>query len=229
VDSRVRVSIGNLAWHFKMEEGIINTNFGILNPKNLEKGEHSYMALGGAAMITEKGKQLLENIFGASNFERDEKSGFFDARFEVGVEYLEWALKLFADVESEIADHERDRTLDIMAELSRKVFPGYQSILTESEVKLVRADFVRVVRQKLPATGADTSARGIAAKVPTHRLFRIHTLVMPRYLVSHMFGCPVVKVLSEEELKTTDGGSKMGQTREGRPIQNNLFWVPPAS
>ncbi|MEK7126215.1 MAG: hypothetical protein AAB835_01875, partial [Patescibacteria group bacterium] len=119
--------------------------------------------------------------------------------------------------------HEQNPTLDIMAELTGKEFDGYSTILTEDEAKLVHPKFVKVVRQKLPEAGADTSARA-SAEMPTHRLFRIFALMMPSMLFqAKIWQSPVVRILQNWELATTNGGSKAGRTDDGIMIQNNLF------
>ncbi len=221
----VRVSVANLAWYVRMKENNVRYPFAILNPDKLAKGERRYMALGGGAMLNEAGKKMLEEVVGASGFEFDTGIGFYDARFRICERDLESAFKTFSSVDTRGATiYEQDPTLDIMAELSGKEFPGYPTIMSAEETELVRLDFVKVVRQKLPAAGADTSARGVAADVPTHRLFRIFELVMPLALYQgRMMSSPVVKILSNQELATTDGGSKAGVTRDGLIIQNNLF------
>jgi hypothetical protein len=217
---RIRVSIANLAWYAKVMGKDIQHPIAILNPKKLEKGERHYMALGGGAMLTESGKALLERDFGASDFEFDKKTGFFDARFQINEEHLETVFWLFTM--DGMKAHEHDRTLDFMAELSKEEFPGYGHILREDEVKLIRPNFARVVRQKPSEAGADTSVRS-SVELPTRRLFRIFELEMPGMLFEKLHYSPVIRFLSDEELMTTDGGSRPGRTNDGYRIQNNLF------
>lgn len=221
---RVRVSIANLAWYVRIKQNDVRYPFAILNPNKLKKGECQYMALGGGAMLTESGKKALEESFDASDFELDKHTGLFDARFQIYEKDLEAMFGLFSNINGIMKTYEQDRTLDIMAELSGKEFPGYERILDDDEVKLVKANFVKVVRQKPSEAAVDTSARGASAEVPTRRLFRIYELVMPKELYQRkLLHSPVVKILSDDELKTTDGGCKAGLTSDGLVIQNNLF------
>lgn len=222
--SLVRVSIANLAWYVGVRESDVQYPFAILNPSKLKQGERQYMALGGGAMLNEAGKVLLEEVAGATNFEFDKETGFYDARFQIDEGDVESVFRTFSKVGvCGATPYEQDPTLDIMAELSGKEFPGYPTILAEEEVGLVQPIFVKVMRQKLPTVGADTSSRA-KADMPTHRLFRIFELVMPLTLCQQrIFGSPVVRVLKNDELKTTEGGSKAGRTNDGFVMQNNLF------
>ena len=218
---RIRVSIANLAWYVTTIENNIRYPFAILNPGKLAKGEHQYMALGGGAMLTTRGKQELEKTFGASDFEFDEKTGFFDARFQIDEQRLEGVFCLFGNPER-FAWREQDRTIDIMNELIGKEH-GHASIMSESERCFIDCAYVKSVQQKPSEFGVDTSTR-VTAGISTRRLFRIFELRMPQSLYSRKFVCsPFVRILHNHELATTDGGSKSGHTNDGHVIQNNLF------
>jgi hypothetical protein len=217
--SKVRVSIANLAWYARPEGSVFRHFFGIINQKKLaEEGKRQYMALGGGAMLTEIGKNLLEAQVGATNFEFDEKTGFFDARFQVEEDRFESA---FFHFEGYYATLEHDPTLGIMAELTVEE-SGHESIFTADEAKMVRVLPLGVVRQQPAKAGTDTSARA-SAEMPTRRLFRIYELVMPSILFAKLHKSSVVRFLSDAERTTTDGGSKAGRTSDGYLIQNNLF------
>lgn len=223
---RVRVSIANLAWHARVRGTLKQYQFGILDPKKMLAGTRQYMALGGGAMLTEVGKQMLESKFGASDFEFDAHSGFFDARFQVDEKYLEPVFSLFGDLLA-MKKYEQDPTLDIMAELTGKEFPKwYERILDDIKADMVQVLHVRNVRQKPSALGADTSERALGVAMPTRRLFRVYELVMSDPILKNLRSSPAVKFLSEKELKTTDGGSRAGVADDGCVIQNNLFWTP---
>jgi hypothetical protein len=218
--NRVRVSIANLAWRARIEDTVRScVTFGILNPKKMNQ----IMALGGGAMLKVGGKTMLEEVVGATHFEFDEQTRLYDARFQIDAADVNWVFKSFSDVTSSgRTRYENDPRLDIRAELSGKEFPGYPTILTADEVRNIRVGFLRVVYQKLPAVGADTSDRA-KADMPTHRMFRIFELVMPIEIWHKFVHSAVVRVLVDEELATTDGGSKAGKNRDGLIIQNNLF------
>lgn len=218
---RVRISIANLAWYATTVENNIRYPIAILNPNKLKKGERQYMALGGGAMLTERGKKRIEETFGASDFEFDEKTGFFDARFQIDDQHLEEVFCLFGDSER-FTWYEQDRTIDIMNELTGNE-PGHEGIMSESDRCLIDCVYVKSVRQKPSEFDADTSTR-VTADIPTRRLFRIFELRMSQSLYNRKFVCsPFVRVLHDHELVTTDGGSKSGRTNDGYVIQNNLF------
>jgi hypothetical protein len=223
---KVRVSVANLADQMVKRVHLSESHpesFGILNPKKLEQGVRSFQALGGGAMLTPEGKSMLEREYDATDFEFDETTGFYDARFQIDEEHLNTVLAAFSAVGANgAAWFEKDPTLDIKMELSGKEFPGYHTILTPEEVQQVQVRFREVKRQKLPAVGADTSGRA-KADMPTHRLFRKFDLVMSPESYIRCVSSPVLKLLSAEELATTDGGSKAGRTRDGEVLQNNLI------
>lgn len=218
----VRVSVANLAWYMRNNATGVQVPIGILNPKKLMKGEKSYQALGGAVMLTDAGKHMCEGSLGATNLEYDNKTGCFDARFEIHADMLGIALSAFVRV---MHDNglERNPMLDIMNELSGKEFSEeYGTILPADLTKDVVGKFLGTVRQQLP-TSADTSARA-RGDMPTHRLFRIFELSMPEAAFHKVLDSPVVRVLTREELATTNGGACAGHTKDGRAvIQNNLF------
>ena len=225
--AQIRVSIANLAIAVRQQGrhglSLQRRYFGILNPKKLEKGERQYQALGGAAMLTEVGKSVLEEVTGATNFELDKETGFYDARFQIDESDLDCVFQSFSR-KDDIYGYEQDRTLDIMHELTGKAFPGHPSLLAADEAVSIEIAYMTAVIQRQSAPAADTSARGASADVPTRRLFRFYDLVMPESLMGKFFSSPVVRELTYEELKSTKGGSCAGRTSDGFVIQNNLLW-----
>lgn len=219
--ANVRVSVGNLAWYAAQEGGLSTSVFGILNPKKLKKGERQYGALGGAAMLNDTGKKYLEDSYGATDFEFDAATAFWDARFVIDDAHLEDVLSLFADTHGPVQDFEQSRALDIVHELIGQEV-GHEPILTAEEAAKITVRYLFSVRQRPSEATADTSARA-SANVPTRRIFRIFLLIMPKDIYEKFAESPVVRILAEEELATTDGGSKAGVTDDGCVIQNNLF------
>lgn len=116
-----------------------------------------------------------------------------------------------------------DPTRDIIAELSGKEFPEMGTILTPEEAATVDVVYVKTVRQKPAEDGVGTSSRGAAAGVPSRRMFRLYALSVRNTLYDKIGASPIVKILTPEELATTDGGSKKGVTRDGLAIADNLF------
>lgn len=221
--AQVRVSIANLAWYARMRGIEARSVFGVLDPKKLERGIWCYGALGGGAMLNPEGKRLLEDTLDATDFELDLFTDLYDARFRVDEANLELVLKTFSAVDGSGANthFEIDPTLDIKTELFEKKYPGGASILHPDLAPYVQVRFLKVVRQQLPAPGADTSSR--AVDVPTYRLFRIFELEMPGQVFGAFSYSAFVRFFKQGELATTEGGSKEGRTSDGWSIKNNLF------
>ena len=138
--------------------------------------------------------------------------------------HLESIFALFSNVNGIVRNYERDRTIDIMDELTGKEH-GHECIMSPSDRCFIDCVYLKTVRQKSSDFGVDTSTRA-SADIPTRRLFRIFELRMPQsvYLRSFVLS-PFVRILTDDELKTTDGGCKAGRTKDGTIIQNNLFFA----
>jgi hypothetical protein len=194
--------------------------FGIKKPD--KEGRPQYGALGGAAMLNERGKKYLEETYGASQFEADSDTGYFDARFVVDEKQLEEVLALFENILlSNI--YEQSMTLDIAHELVSEG-PGVEKPILSME-EVVQCIFVHVgcVRQRSSDASAD-SLRAKKASIPTRRIFRIFELVMPEGVYGKFVESPSVRFLSPHDVISTKGGSQAGSTLDGTAIiQNNLF------
>ncbi len=218
---RVRVSIANLAWRIRNLHTSEFATFGILNSDKLKQGKRQYVALGGGAMLTDAGKTVLETAYQASDFELDKDTGFFDARFITDESQVETIFDLFKRPSLEL---EQDPTLDILHELSVKQFLGHKDTLRKLVRKAVNPTFLQSVRQGVPEVGKDTSGRALA-DIPTRRLFRIFELWMAGSTFEKFKSSQMVRLLTDDELRTTDGGRTVGRTSDGVPIQNNLFLI----
>lgn len=216
-----RISVANLATSVQMKGQA--WWFGMPNPKKLEAGNWIYQGLGGGAELTEAGKLELEKRFGASNFEKDDRTGVYDARFLVEENMLEAALGFFGDIAGRPNAYELDPTNDIRGELSGKEFPKLGTILSDSEMEGVQIKYMDTVRQKVPDDGVGTSTRAADAAAPTRRLFRRYQIVLPSPLEKKFFSSPIVRVFHEDEIASTNGGANKGKTRDGRDIADNLF------
>ena len=220
--AQIRFSIANLAWYARNMITAERVQFGILNPAKLAKGVKQYMALGGGAMLTQQGKEFLEKEFGATDFEPEGRPGVFDARFRADAEHLEPIFRMFGLHQPAF---ELNPTLDIMEELSGKEHPeSGPGLLKEKDLERVFCTFRFSIRQAPAKTGEDTSSRA-SDSLATRRLFRVCELQMPEDVYLQFVSSPGVKVLSEEELRSTQGGATAGVGSDGTPIQNNLFLV----
>ncbi len=169
-------------------------------------------------MLTEEGKKTIERSFGAYDFEQDKGTGFYDARFKTYEKHLEEVFRLFF---GDTKGMEKDRTLDIREELTKKEF-GDRPLLSEEDAQQVSFRQMMTVRQA-PATQDDTSARA-SHDVETRRLFRIFCINMPNCaMYDDFFLSKSVVRLSGPERRTTRHGACAGITKDGLLIQNNLF------
>lgn len=211
---KVRISVGNLAPRFVVAETGEAHFLGILNRKALEKGRRMVGAVGGAAELTSEGKALLESHFGATEFER------LDARFIVDEGDLEAVLGIFESRDSRI--YETDAAREIAEELATKELPIQNSpVLSAEEVAQIEVNYVKTLRQK--SSGGPGSARE-SVEVPTRRLFNIFEVVVPATIFEKIKSSPAIYILSEEEIASTEGGSRKGKAADGAELADNLLW-----
>lgn len=220
----IRISVGNLA-SFIVSGGGSYHRFGIPNMKKLEAGERSYQALGGAARLTPFGVAHLMCEFGASRFELDAKTGLYDARFLVDEAHVENVFKFFNDIAGEMNHIAEDNPIgDILEELTGEEAPSYLSpIVPKERVGEVMLVYHDSVRQKASADGIGTSARAAVNAVPTRRIFRRYTLILPGDLYFAAVARGTIRLLRASEVATTEGGSRKGITRDGAGIADNIF------
>lgn len=212
---KVRISIGNLAPQLTLAGATWAEFFGILNRKAFEKGRHQVNPVGGAALMTENGKRILERSYGAEFQEG------FDARFVVDERHLENILLLFETRDPSF--YEIDPRREIMEELSTKELPLQDSpVMSPEEAACIRIDFVKSMRQ-LPK--ASTSAREVA-EMPTYRLFNLFRLTLPALPQPHLeliLNSPAVRIIAYDSMRDIRSG-KRAQTSEGWQIGDNFMW-----
>lgn len=187
-------------------------NLAVLNKKALAKSERLWTPFGGGAMLTESGKGYLERRFNAHAFELDADTGFFDARFLVNASHVQ---RIFSKFNVFRTDFEHNASLDALQEIEEL------NLFTSSERAQLQLIFEKNALQAVAAVGTDTSTR--ASAVPTHRLFRIHTLLMPDRLFEKLFLQSYIRSLTDIDIATTEGGLRKGNTADGDAIQNNFF------
>ncbi len=211
-DSDVRVSIENLVWTaVNTTTGEIR-NLAVLNKKALAKGERMWAPFGGGAMLTVAGENFLRQHFEAHSFELDKDTGYYYARFLVSGSHVQ---RIFSKFNSFRTDFEHDASLDAVQEIKEL---GLFSSSQRAQLQLV---FEKSALQAVATVGTDTSTR--AQSVPTHRLFRIHSLYLPGRLFDKLFLQPYIRSLTDTEIATTEGGLRKGNTLDGDAIQNNFF------
>ncbi len=208
----VRVSVGNLAPRVVVKETGNIIFFGVLNSASYRKGEKRIGALGGAAELTVWGRKFLEDNFGASDFEGE------DARFVVDDAHLEAIFEIFFNRDPKF--FETDPTREIVEELTKEKIASLGTILQPEDVAGAVVQYVKTVRQK---QGAGTSAREKEG-MPTRRIFHFFDLLVSEEVLLKMMDHETFHLLSDEDVLTTEGGSKKGRTSSGIEIADNIFW-----
>lgn len=217
---KVRISVANLASYLKNKDTGEVVAIGILNNKRFAKGERFLQALGGAATMTTKGRNLMEETYQAEFLgEGGDKD---DARFVVPARYAEEILSLF---EKRPSLCERSPMREVLHELEQECF-GNHTILLPGALTGVYSALTGVFRQA-SAEGAGTSARAQAQCIPTRRLFFVHTLCVSRMVFENLCRSSYMQTLSTRELNTTQMGRTKGVAYDGTPMADNLCgWIP---
>lgn len=218
----VRVSVANLATDLVSLGSGINYRIAFLSPGAYRKKIKRFQALGGASQLTLLGVEVIREKFNAREFERDETTGFTDARFVVNELDFEAVFRRFELLAGTTNSFEHDPGDDIRHELCDSELPGIPPALTPEDIATVKVIYQKTVRQPVPETGTGTSLRE-RPDMPTRRLFRIYTLYAPEAVVKKIVQSPAVRVLTLEELATTVGGSRKGHTYDGIELADNLF------
>lgn len=221
--AQVRVSVANLAVFLQRRGANMVEIFGIPNSKKLVEGTMIYQALGGAAELTDEGKEFFGRKFCAEKFEKDKRTGRFDARFLVGEENLEEVFSMFASMAEKAGQYEWSPIGDILDELSGKEFPGMGAIVSPDEMAGTEIVYVKTVRQAIADDGVGTSDRAASVAVPTRRMFRLYKIVVDDKLYEKLRASPILRFFTEEELASTEGGKKKGVTSDGYALADNLF------
>jgi len=208
----IRISIGNLAPRLIVKETGAVRFFGVLNSASFRKGHKRIGALGGAAELTQLGKEYLENNFEAHDFEG------MDARFVVDDSHLETIFEIFSRRDPDF--FEIDPAREIMEEFVREKILSFGPILTAEEASGITFRFVKTLEQK---AGGGTSAREKEG-MSTRRLFHFFDIEAPQLVLFKMSLHATLHLLTEEEVATTEGGSKKGITSGGTEIADNIFW-----
>lgn len=211
----VRVSVSNLCWG--VYDPSINRMYpvGILNPNAYAKGTHRVQALGGAALLSDAGREYLIGRYGAHSFEEQ------DARFLIPRISLEEVTRFFLDHEANGEYFELTPMRELVEELgSEEKYGKHSPVLALSELDRVQTLYAKTVIQPTPK-GEGTSDRGQGME--NRRIFRIHRLVATSDIVNRLERSPVIRFLKDGELETTQGGTCRGRMDLGGEIADNLW------
>lgn len=221
-DQNVRISVANLAAYLMNIDTRKIVAIGIMNKKRFEKGEPFLQALGGAATMSPNGMNYARASYKAVFLGEGEDAN--DARFVVPRDHLEAALAWFqAHGMNDVC--ETDPMREVTHELEQETFDG-SSVLPSGALNGAYAYYHGIFCQEV-GDGKGTSERAAKQNVPTRRLFFVHTLCVPSGVFSSVLSSPYVKLLTEEDLDTTQMGRTKGVTKDGIPMADNLCnWVP---
>lgn len=214
----VRVSIGNLVPVFVAGSHRVAFPIGILNSGSYAKGKCLIQPIGGAVELTDAGRQYLVERFGAHEFHKA------DARFLVDDEHLEKVFEFFTARNAEM--FEVDPTRELREELSEGEFPKNEYLpaieppLTPEEAGGLTPRFVRTVIQPFKDE-AGTSP--LAGKEPSRRLFHLFEVEVTTEVMAKLATSLAIRVLTDEEVATVDGGRQKGATKTGDPIADNFI------
>jgi hypothetical protein len=184
-----------------------------------KKGQKRFQPIGGAAELTEAGRDYAVKCWGAENIHIS-KEGMFDARFEADDTHLEDVMAFFGERNPEFS--EIDPVREIRDELCKDELNGIPPVLSAEEVEEIDVEFLETKRQPFsdgPGT-SDLAKEG----VPSRRLFNLFEICMPQRLINKMLASEAIRSLTAAEISTTEGGRHKGATSDGIELADNFVW-----
>ncbi len=130
----------------------------------------------------------------------------------------------FGRIAGKVTPHEMNPVRDILAELTGKEWADVGTILKPEHENALRLTYWTTIRQPPPETGIGTSSRE-RPDMPTRRMFRFYDICAPQLVIDLIIASPIVRVLSDDELRTTKGGACKGVALDGTTIADNLFLI----
>jgi hypothetical protein len=215
---RTRISAGNIVTKIVNKDTGKSNFLGLINKKALEeKGQRLYTAIGGAAELTESGKEKLKTDLHAV-FDNEDS---LDARFTVPNSKVDETLSLFKKRDPEFAEIDPKR--EIMEELCTKELPLQDSpILNPEEAESIEIKHAATLRQASPKSGKGTSARESDSN-PSRRIFNVFDMLVPSAVFDKIINSPAIKIFTGEEMKTIEGGATKGLAADGATIGDNML------
>lgn len=194
-----RISVANLVSVLKDGESNKTVTVGFLNRKSLLRGDPTYTALGGAALLTDAAMQKLADGYSAQ-FENGN-----DARFLVADNQVESVLTWLEKRDSGVIELDLDR--EMREELCGTELLGQTApILTPSDLDLASYEFSRSLRQTSNEPGASYT---------THRLFFYYVMRVPSSVFAKLTSSLYTKVLTKAEIKK-------GRASDGKKVGGNI-------
>ena len=211
-EDNVYISVANLVPRVRCGDQVYS--IGILNRKQFEKGNKIFAALGGAAELTAAGVVGLKTLYSAELTEGN------DARFTVKAKHLESVIELFRDRNASL--YETNPQRELSEELGKTELTGISAVLDADEAQKLSFSSIGSYRQPVSKTG--TSARSVDGTA-SRRFFNLFEVSVSPEQLEKLRQHPAVRFFTEDELKSTHGGSTKGQTSDGALIADNIFIV----
>lgn len=209
----IRISVGNLAPRVRCgdkEYTVVTLNSGAF-----KRGRRLWQPLGGAAELTEKARAFLTERYGAHEFKG------LDARFLVDDEHLEAIFDLLGGRNPELIEGGVER--ELQEELCEEELEGIPPVLTPEEAATVVVHYVGTVRQPFLNEGGTSPLE--VKDAPSRRFFNLFRLEVSEEVLAKMRASAAIRILTPEEVASTNYGLTKGRTADGETIADNLMWV----
>lgn len=162
-----------------------------------------YGAIGGAVALTPKGMTVLERL-GAVNFEAGS-----DARFKIPLDMVGPVMDFFCLRDKNFYEVSPER--EVIEELFTPELDGQvEGILPKLYESGVKVKYRRTTIQPI-------------TDVAQRRIFYVYDLHVARSAYDMLKASRHLRFLSKREVATTCGGTKVGMTRDGFDIADNIF------
>jgi hypothetical protein len=210
----VRVSVANLISKIICSDGR-EGYLGILYDKALQKGITQYIAVGGGAELFENGMNFLKHYHEADPYSFEGS----DARFKLPGKNVAGALIALGNqrIDSQLIERGVEREL-----FEEFIDEQKDAVLTNEEISLCKLEYMGSYRQ--PINTKQGGSMNTSGSV-TARLFFVYNMLVTPKIFDKIKSHESMRILTAEEVATTEGGSKTGYTSDGAVIGDNLFLI----
>lgn len=219
---KVRVSVSNLVHRVRVRETGETHQIAMRNEKVWqEKEEKKYQALGGAAKMTPKGKQMLINEYGAQfGLPGRPIEEANDSRFILSVKNQEEAI-LPKVLDSFSVQDTKLFESDVLREVHEDLVGA--GVLSEEEFQTISATYegaVSPIRWKETTSERETGT-------PSERIFHLFEIEVPQVVYEKMQQADALHFLSAADVvsihKATQEGKPAAKLSDGSTIVENIF------
>lgn len=223
-EPRVRISVGALVPRLRVlgtDPNLPAQYFGIVHPR----ANNKFLALGGGVRLTDAGKAHLIATFGADDFENVHE---MDARFTVPARRHEEVISFFENPNEAYFDMTPFR--EMLEELTRsenqtKLPNGelaYPPVLAEDDLVGITVHPIDISRQPPPEDENEQVARNPGRSISRRLFYRYEMIITPE-VYEKLKKASAIRFFTDEEVATTNGGSKKGTTSDGFEIADNIY------